>query len=84
MATHIRSYGQAVVRVLAAHTVEPPEKRGAHAFALLLVVAIAIVKHVSGMTVHDTRFTLYALAIVVADRLAAVVMQDRGLRATAS
>ncbi len=65
MAKGIRAYGQSVVRVLAPHTEEEREKRADHLFALLLVSIVAIGKYVGGVTVPDTRFTLYGLAIAL-------------------
>ncbi len=63
MAKGIRAYGRSVVRILAPHSEKEREKRAAHAFALLLVAIVAIGKYVGGVTVPDTRFTLYGVAI---------------------
>ncbi|MGE5360705.1 MAG: hypothetical protein ACM3NQ_16940, partial [Bacteroidales bacterium] len=50
-------------RVLDVRSEEEREKRAAHLVALLLVAAAATVKPVAGLTLHDSPFTLYTLAI---------------------
>ena len=63
MLKEIRRYARLAARLLDVQSQQEREKRAAHAFALLLVSAVAIVKYVTGVTLHDAPFTLYALAI---------------------
>jgi PAS domain S-box-containing protein len=63
MMKRIRSYAQLVSRLLGARSQQEREKRAAHAFALLLVSAVAIGKYVTGATVDSAPFTVYTVAI---------------------
>ncbi len=59
----IRSFARLVARFLRAQSPQEREKRVEHAWALLLVAAVAIVKYVTGLTLHDAPFTLFLLVI---------------------
>jgi len=65
MLERIRPYWRFAGRLLGAQSLQEREKRADHAFALLVVSAVAIVKYVTGVTANDAPFTLYALAIAV-------------------
>lgn len=47
-------------------TSEERERRRAHALALLLVVSVAAIKHVTGLTSHSVPFTMYIAVAAVA------------------
>ncbi len=66
MLERIRVYARAVARFLEARSPEERRKRGHHAFALLLVAGVAIVKYVTGLTDERAPFTLYVLAVAAA------------------
>lgn len=51
------------MRLLEPRSQQEREKRADHAFALLLVSVVASVKNVTGLTLHDAPFTLYAIAV---------------------
>jgi PAS domain-containing protein len=59
----LHRYGARVKRALDAQSPEDREKRAEDLFALSLVAAAAIAKYVTGLTLHDAPFTLYALAV---------------------
>ncbi len=61
----IRTYSRRASGLLQAQSAQDREKLAAHALALLLVCAVALVKYVTGLTVDRAPFTLYTLAIVV-------------------
>ncbi len=65
MMERIHRYGRVVVRLLTPRSDEEHEKRAAHAFALLLVSLVATVKQVTGVTVSDAPFALYALVVAL-------------------
>jgi hypothetical protein len=62
----LRRIGAAVARALAAETPQEKERRGADAFALLLVAVLAAAKYVTGLTDPRAPFTLYALVVALA------------------
>ncbi|HSK08521.1 MAG TPA: GAF domain-containing protein [Vicinamibacterales bacterium] len=63
MLEQIRWCGRLTIRLLDVRSEREREKRAAYAFALLLVALVAAVKDVTGVTVNDAPFTLYAFAI---------------------
>lgn len=63
MLEELRRHVRVAVRFLEPHSQQEREKRAAHAFALLVVCAVAIVKYVTGVTLHDSPFTLYVFAV---------------------
>jgi len=66
MLERIRVYARAVARFLEARSPEERRKRANHAFALLLVAGVAVIKHVTGLTDERAPFTLYVLAVAAA------------------
>ncbi len=69
MRDHITSLARSVASLLDVRSEEEREKRAAHLVALLLVSMATSVKHVTGLTLHDSPFTLYPLAIAASAAL---------------
>ncbi len=65
MPQSLARYRALIARLFETHSQQEREKRAACLLALLLVFAIAILKYVTGVTVHHAPFTLYGLAVAI-------------------
>jgi GAF domain len=59
-----RAASRVIAREVRGSTAEEAERRRAHAVALLIVAAVAAMKHVIGVTPSSVPFTLYGAAVV--------------------
>jgi PAS domain S-box-containing protein len=60
-----RAVGAQIADWLAPRTAEEHARRRAHLAALLLIAAVATIKHVTGLTEGSASYTVYAIAIAV-------------------